>query len=77
VAALRAVLVQVPDLPSLRNEGPDDLRLLLDWFFILLGVGFAVGVAGHLFKSRALVAAGIALIFVGTAAFLIAVGAYD
>ena len=42
-------------------------------FFVLMGLGFIFGVAGHVIKSRTLVAIGVALIMVSTAIFLIAV----
>lgn len=35
-------------------------------FVVLLAIGFAVGVFGHITKSRTVVAIGIALIFLGT-----------
>jgi hypothetical protein len=35
-------------------------------FVVLLAIGFAVGVAGHVTKSRTVVAIGIGLIFLGT-----------
>lgn len=35
-------------------------------FIALMGVGFVVGAAGHLYGSRALIASGIAMIFIAT-----------
>ena len=35
-------------------------------FALLMGLGFLVGIAGHLYKSPALVGAGIFLIFLAT-----------
>jgi hypothetical protein len=35
-------------------------------FIALMGLGFVIGVAGHIYKSRATVAAGIGIIFVAT-----------
>jgi hypothetical protein len=72
---LAAVLAQV-DLPGLGQEGPDDLRALLTTSFALLAVGFVVGVIGHVTQLRALVAAGIILIFAATVFFVLAVGEY-
>ena len=69
------MLAQV-DLPGLGQEGPDDLRALLTTSFALLAVGFVVGVIGHVTQLRALVAAGIILIFVATVFFVLAVGEY-
>jgi hypothetical protein len=72
---LAALLAQV-DLPGLGREGPDDLRSLLATSFALLAIGFVVGVVGHVTQIRSLVAAGIVLIFISTAFFVIAVGQY-
>jgi hypothetical protein len=35
-------------------------------FIVLMGVGFLIGVGGHVYKSRAAVATGIGLIFIAT-----------
>ncbi len=35
-------------------------------FAVLVALGFLVGAAGHLYKSPLMIAAGIALIFLGT-----------
>ena len=35
-------------------------------FIVLMGLGFLVGTAGHVYKSRPTIAAGIALVFVAT-----------
>jgi hypothetical protein len=43
-------------------------------FVALMGLGFVVGVAGHLYGSRAAVAAGIGMIFVAT--LLLPLGLY-
>jgi hypothetical protein len=72
---LAALLAQV-DLPGLGQEGPDDLRSLLTMSFILLAVGFVIGVIGHITQVRLLVIAGISVIFVATAFFVVAVGQY-
>jgi hypothetical protein len=68
-------LAQV-DLPSLGREGPADLRTLLTISFVLLPVGFAIGVLGHLTGIRALVATGVGVILVASAFFVIAVGQF-
>ena len=62
------------DLPSLGREGPEDLQQLLTAFYVLFGLGFLVAVVGHVVKSRALQAAGIAMVMGGTALFVAAVG---
>jgi hypothetical protein len=69
------LLAQV-DLPSLGNEGPDNLRTLLTTAFILFPVGFAIGVLGHLTGIRALVAIGVAIVLAASAVFVIAVGQF-
>jgi hypothetical protein len=52
--------------------GPDpggDFRVSPSFFLVLLGVGFLIGIAGHIVKSRTLVAIGVFLIF-GATVFL-------
>ena len=71
---MRSLLAQI-DLPRLSDEGPDDIKDLLSVFYWLFGVGFLVGVLGHLVDSRLLRAVGIAMVMAGTFAFLMAVGA--
>ena len=73
---LAAWLAQGPDLPGLGDEGPDDLGSLLNLCFILLLAGFGIGVLGHLTRPRTLVAIGILVVMVGSAAFVLAVGRY-
>ncbi len=49
--------------------GPDqtgDFRVSPRAFVAVLGAGFLIGVAGHVLRSRAMVAFGIALIFGAT-----------
>ena len=67
-----ALLAQAPD--SFPGGGPDDLERLLNAYYLLFGGGFLIAVLGHLFQSRTLVLAGIILVFLGTAAFFVAVG---
>jgi hypothetical protein len=46
----------------------------LEPFLVLMAAGFVVGVAGHVYKSRTAVAAGIGMIFVATV--LLPLGVY-
>jgi len=64
------------DLPGLGEAGPDDLHALLTASFVLLGSGLVLGALGHLTQLKALVATGIALVFVGAAFFVVAVGQF-
>lgn len=51
------------------DDGPGqsgDFQVSPRFFIVLLGLGFLIGTAGHIFKSRTLVAAGILLIFAAT-----------
>jgi hypothetical protein len=73
---LAALVAQIPDLPGLGDEGPDNLESLLTICFVLLGAGFAIGVLGHLIRSRALVAIGVAVVMAGSLVFVLAVGRY-
>lgn len=68
-----AVLAQFPSVPD-PGEGSGGLHWLLNSFYLLLGLGFLIAVAGHITKLRGLVIIGITLIFAGTALFLVAVG---
>jgi hypothetical protein len=63
-------------LPGLSDEGPDDLHRLLKMFFVLAGVGTGLALAGYAIPSKALQIAGIALIFLGVAVFMAAIGTY-
>jgi hypothetical protein len=60
------------DLPSLGQEGPDDLTALLNGSFVLIAIGFAIGVLGHLSGIRGLVALGIVIVMAGGGMFLVA-----
>jgi hypothetical protein len=73
---LAALVAQIPDLPGLGDEGPGSLESLLTVCFVLMGGGFAVGLLGHIIRSRLLVASGIAVVMVGTVLFAVAVGRY-
>ena len=35
-------------------------------FIVLMGVGFVIGIGGHIYKSKTAIAAGIGMIFVAT-----------
>jgi hypothetical protein len=51
------------------NAGPSqsgDFRVSPVFFIIMFGLGFAISTVGHITKTRVLVAAGIALIFLAT-----------
>jgi hypothetical protein len=43
-------------------------------FIVLMGIGFVVGVGGHVYRSKTAVAAGIGIIFVAT--ILLPLGLY-
>jgi hypothetical protein len=51
------------------RQGPEpsgDFRVSPSFFIVLLGIGFAIGVVGHITKSRTLVATGIVLVMLAT-----------
>jgi hypothetical protein len=51
------------------RSGPEqtgDFRISPSFFLVLLGAGFAIGIVGHLVKSRTLVATGIVLVMLAT-----------
>jgi hypothetical protein len=73
---LAALVAKIPDLPGLGDEGPNDLESLLTWCFILLVAGFAIGVLGHMTRSRTLVAVGVSVVMIGSVVFVLAIGRY-
>jgi hypothetical protein len=54
------------------EQGSDSLASLLNGSFVLIGVGFAIGVLGHLSGIRGLVALGIVVVMAGGGMFLVA-----
>jgi hypothetical protein len=51
------------------GSGPDqsgDFEVSPSFFIVLLALGFVIGIAGHIVKSRTLVAAGVILVFAAT-----------
>jgi hypothetical protein len=54
-------------------EQTGDFRISPSFFVVLLGVGFVIGVAGHIVKSKTLVATGILLVMLATVFLPIAV----
>jgi len=53
------------------GSGPDqsgDFQVSPTFFVVLLGVGFLVGVFGHIVESKTLVALGIGMVFSATVA---------
>ena len=62
LAGLAALVAQLPDLPEDRfrtDPGP---------YIALFGLGFLVGIFGHIVKSKPMVAVGVILIFMATIA---------
>jgi hypothetical protein len=58
------------------GSGPDqsgDFRVSPSFYLALLGLGFLIGVLGHIVKSKTLVGAGIALVFAATVALPVAI----
>jgi hypothetical protein len=71
-----ALLAQIPDLPGLGDEGPNDLESLLSLSFLLMGVGFGIALLGHLTRTRGLIAIGVLVVLAGSGVFLLAIGRY-
>ena len=62
---MRAAVVLVVAQFLNPDNGPEpsgDFRVSPTYLIVLLGLGFLIGAAGHLFKSRTLQAAGVLLI---------------
>ena len=73
---LAALAVKIPGLPGLGDQGPGDLDSLLTATFVLMGVGFAITLLGHMTRTRALIAIGVLVVMVGSGVFLVAIGRY-
>jgi hypothetical protein len=52
--------------PGAGPEQSGDFEVSPVFFLVLLGLGFAIGTLGHLVRSRALVVAGVLLVFAAT-----------
>ena len=61
--------------PSRGPSQTGDFEVDPAFFFVLLGLGFLIGAAGHLVRSRTLVAAGVILILAATVFIPIALNA--
>jgi hypothetical protein len=72
LARIATVIAQLPPLPS-PGEGSHSFQRMMALFGILMGAGFILGIAGHITKSRTLVAVGVLLVFAATGLFLVAV----
>jgi hypothetical protein len=60
LARLAIVLAALPELPS-RDVGTDPKP-----YVAVFGIGFLVGVFGHIFKVKLMVAAGVLMVFMAT-----------
>ena len=72
LAGLAHVIAQLPLLPSPGN-GSEAFQRSMRIFATLMAVGFVLGIAGHLFKARAIVLVGVILVFAATGLFMVAV----
>jgi hypothetical protein len=72
LARLASVIAQFPPLPS-PGEGSEGFQRMMAIFGVLMGLGFVIGIAGHLTRSKILITAGVLLIFAATGLFLVAV----
>ena len=75
LAHLASVIAQLPPLPD-PGEGSDSFQAMMRLFAILMGLGFLLGIAGHVVKVRALVLVGVLLVFGATGLFLVAVATH-
>ena len=60
LARLAPVIARLPDLPS-RDVGTDPKP-----YIVVFAIGFLLGVAGHIFKVKVMVAVGVLLVFMAT-----------
>jgi hypothetical protein len=74
VAALLTFLAL--DVPGLGSEGPDRLQQYLRLFYLSFGAGAVISVLGYGIPSKTMQIIGIALIFLSTGIFVVAIGSY-
>ena len=74
---MSALLLAMSDFldPGRGPEQSGEFEISPGFFFVLLGVGFVMGLVGHVTKTRFLVGTGIFLIFLATVALPIALHA--
>jgi hypothetical protein len=67
---LGALLLAMSDFldPGRGPEQTGDFEVSPGFFFVVLGLGFLIGVIGHVTKVRFLVAIGVLLVFLATVA---------
>jgi hypothetical protein len=75
LAQLAAVFAQLPSLPS-PGQGSEGFRRMMAIFGVLMGLGFLIGIGGHLTRSKILVGTGVLLVFGATGIFLVAVATH-
>jgi hypothetical protein len=66
MSTLVALLAQFPDPGRDLPDQSGGFRVSPTLFVVAFGIGFMVAIAGHLFRSRTLVAIGIGMIFLST-----------
>ena len=69
------VIAQLPPLPS-PGEGSEGFQTMMRLFALLMGLGFLIGIGGHVVKAKALVLVAVLLIFGATGLFLVAVATH-
>jgi hypothetical protein len=69
------VIAQLPPLPS-PGEGSDSFQTMMRLFAVMMGLGFLLGISGHVVKVKALVLVGVLLVFGATGLFLVAVATH-
>jgi hypothetical protein len=69
LAALDPLLAQLPPLSPPEDHGRFPIPPGI--FYSLFGVGFIMGLVGHLLRSTALVLGGVLMVFAATAVFVV------
>ncbi len=74
---MRALWPLIADFidPGRGPKQTGDFEVDPNFFFILLGLGFLIGIVGHIARSRTVIAIGVALIFLATVFIPIALNA--
>ncbi|MGI8846587.1 MAG: hypothetical protein ACR2HC_10555 [Thermoleophilaceae bacterium] len=64
------------DIPGLDSAGPERLQQMLKLFYFAFGAGVVISVLGYGIPSKTMQIIGIALIFLSTGIFVVAIGSY-
>lgn len=76
IAVLALITFLALDVPGLDSAGPNRLHHFLDLYYAAFVVGAVISIAGYGIPSKTMQIVGIALIFISTGIFVVAIGSY-